>query len=372
MTHTTGVGPVGREARRLATMPPPVLAAGCARLRRRTASVARGEAVLLQGGSRAEPLHALTEDAMRRRQRTLLQMELVLAHATALPVVKVGWTVGSCAPPSPDDPAEGLRREYESSVTVLNLLRALTAAPAPGLHRLHAWNEEHAAGPDCGAPHGELLAAIGRSLALLRSYGLDPSGAGAPPEFFVGHESRLLAYERALTATGPHPEAGHDVPYATTGHLLWPAEPHEPGGDHVRHLSSVHNPVAVRLGPGTSPDSVLGHVDRLDPHRAPGRLTLVAGMGADRVRDLLPEVVEKVRAEGASVCWVSDPVRANTTRDAVRDEVRGFVEVHRSLGTHPGGIHVDPVAAAPAAGGGPDRGPALDVAFHFAEACAGA
>ncbi|MFE5908820.1 3-deoxy-7-phosphoheptulonate synthase [Streptomyces wedmorensis] len=249
-------------------MPPPVPAAGCALPRRRTASVARGEAVLLLGGSRAGPPRALTEDGMRQRRRTLLQMERALAHATALPVVKVGWTVGTWAPPP-----------------------------------------------------------------------------------------------------------GHDVPYATTGHLLWLGESHEPDGDHAGHLSSVHNPVAVRLGPGTCPDTVLAAVDRLDPHRAPGRLTLVAAMGADRVRDLLPAVVEKVRAEGASVCWVSDwvsdPVRANTTREEVRDEVRGFVEVHRSSGSHPGGVHVDPAAASGGgpATGGPDRGPALDVAFHFAEAC---
>nr|AGG82444.1 3-deoxy-D-arabinoheptulosonate-7-phosphate synthase [Streptomyces sp. SS] len=218
---------------------------------------------------------------------------------------------------------------------------------------------------------GAALAEIGRSPDFLRAYGLDRSGVGAPPEFFAGHESLLLDYERALTVAEPHPEAGHDVPYATTGHLLWLGESHEPGGDHAGHLSSVHNPVAVRLGPGTCPDTVLAAVDRLDPHRAPERLTLVAAMGADRVRDLLPAVVEKVRAEGASVRWVSDPVRAHTTREEVRDEVRGFIEVHRSSGSHPGGVHVDPAAASGGgpATGGPDRGPALDVSFHFAEAC---
>ncbi|MER5361251.1 3-deoxy-7-phosphoheptulonate synthase [Streptomyces sp. NPDC002785] len=62
-------------------------------------------------------------------------------------------------------------------------------------------------------------------------------------------------------------------------------------------LSEVHNPVAVRIGPGTRPDTVLGLVDRLDPHREPGRLTFVVRAGADRVRDLLPVLVEKVRAE---------------------------------------------------------------------------
>jgi 3-deoxy-7-phosphoheptulonate synthase len=61
--------------------------------------------------------------------------------------------------------------------------------------------------------------------------------------------------------------------------------------------------------------------------------------------------VEKVNAEGAQVCWVSDPMHGNTitaasghkTRrfDAILDEVRGFVEVHDALGSHPGGIHVE-------------------------------
>ncbi|MFF8837611.1 3-deoxy-7-phosphoheptulonate synthase [Streptomyces sp. NPDC015130] len=87
------------------------------------------------------------------------------------------------------------------------------------------------------------------------------------------------------------------------------------------------------------------------PDREPGRLTFIVRMGADKVRDKLPELVEKVTASGAVVAWVTDPMHGNTfeaasghkTRrfDDVLDEVKGFFEVHKELGTHPGGIHVE-------------------------------
>jgi 3-deoxy-7-phosphoheptulonate synthase len=74
-------------------------------------------------------------------------------------------------------------------------------------------------------------------------------------------------------------------------------------------------------------------------------------MGAGRVRDALPALVRAVTASGAPVAWVCDPMHGNTfeapsghkTRrfDDVLDEVQGFFEVHRGLGTHPGGIHIE-------------------------------
>ena len=74
-------------------------------------------------------------------------------------------------------------------------------------------------------------------------------------------------------------------------------------------------------------------------------------MGAGNIREALPALVEAATATGHPVTWVSDPMHGNTreaasghkTRlfDDVLDEVKGFFEVHRSLGTHPGGIHIE-------------------------------
>ena len=64
------------------------------------------------------------------------------------------------------------------------------------------------------------------------------------------------------------------------------------------------------------------------------------------------KLVEGVTKSGAQVLWVCDPMHGNTfeifrtaTRhvnfEDVLDEVRGFFEVHKKLGTHPGGIHIE-------------------------------
>ncbi|MFI1353930.1 class II 3-deoxy-7-phosphoheptulonate synthase [Streptomyces sp. NPDC020898] len=361
---------------RLAADAPLVTAGECADLRGRMAAVARGQAILLQGGDCAETFAQVTADSVRRKLKTLLQMAVVLTHATALPVVKVGRMAGQYAKPrsSPierqgdltlpsyrgdavngleftagarrPDPAR-LRTMYEASARTLDLVRSLTTGGFAGLSQVHAWNQGFVARSRAGERYESLADEIGRSLAFMHACGVDTRELGTA-EFYVSHEGLLLDYETALTRTDP---ATGQV-YAGSGHLLWIGErTRQLDGAHVEFFSRISNPIAVKLGPSAAADDVLKLIDRLDPHREPGRLTFVVRAGAERVRDVLPVLVEKVGAEGAQVCWVSDPMHGNTTTapsghktrrfETVLDEVRGFVEVHRALGTHPGGIHVE-------------------------------
>ena len=74
-------------------------------------------------------------------------------------------------------------------------------------------------------------------------------------------------------------------------------------------------------------------------------------MGAGLVTERLGDIVAKVTAAQHPVVWVCDPMHGNTrespsgfkTRsfDDVVAEVKGFFAVHRALGTHPGGLHVE-------------------------------
>ena len=122
-------------------------------------------------------------------------------------------------------------------------------------------------------------------------------------------------------------------------------------GAHVAFAEVIANPIGVKIGPTMTPELAVEYVERLDPHNQPGRLTLVSRMGNNKVRDLLPPIIEKVQATGHQVIWQCDPMHGNThesstgykTRhfDRIVDEVQGFFEVHRALGTHPGGIHVE-------------------------------
>jgi 3-deoxy-7-phosphoheptulonate synthase len=80
-------------------------------------------------------------------------------------------------------------------------------------------------------------------------------------------------------------------------------------------------------------------------------LTLITRYGAGQVERYLPKLVEAVEREGLAVVWSCDPMHGNTiissngykTRplERVVAEVQEFFAVHRSMGTHAGGVHIE-------------------------------
>ena len=92
-------------------------------------------------------------------------------------------------------------------------------------------------------------------------------------------------------------------------------------------------------------------IDVLNPDNEPGRLTLIARFGADKVGDHLPPLIRGVKREGRVVVWSCDPMHGNTitstsgykTRpfDRVLSEVKSFFAVHAAEGTHAGGVHLE-------------------------------
>ncbi|MEO6205897.1 MAG: 3-deoxy-7-phosphoheptulonate synthase class II [Mycobacteriales bacterium] len=360
----------------LSTVPPLVLPRECDALTARLAAVARGEAFLLQGGDCAETFVANTDEGLRSKVRTLLQMAVVLTYGASVPVVKVGRLAGQYAKPRSADiePLTGLPsyrgdavndlygdrtpdptrmvRAYANSAAALNLIRGLAIGGYADLAAVHDWNNEFVARSKAGQRYEVLARDIDRALAFMRACGLDlqemPQTHGV--ELYSSHEALLLEYERALTRTDEQTGS----PYGLSGHLLWVGErTRDLGGAHVDLVSRMANPVGVKIGPSATPEQVLALIDRLDPHGVPGRLTLITRMGAGRVRETLPRLVsavEESRGPG-SVVWCCDPMHGNTTEtpsgyktrhfDDVMNEVRGFFEVHAALGTFPGGVHVE-------------------------------
>ncbi|MET9499801.1 3-deoxy-7-phosphoheptulonate synthase class II [Streptomyces sp. NPDC006552] len=344
----------------LGVLPPLVLAAECDLLRERLAAVARGEALVLQGGDCAEAFHQISSGQVRAKVRTLRQMAAVLSAGAGMPVVTVGRMAGQYAKPRSQavevrggvslpsyrgdavnaaaftavarrpDPGR-LLRMYGASAATVNLVRALAVEGFAGAREVAAWNADFVAAARARERFAPLLRGV--------------PGAAGP--VFTSHEALLLDYEGALMRPGPDGR-----PYALSGHMVWIGErTRQLGGAHVEFASRVRNPVGVKLGPGVSADEVLALADRIDPEREPGRLTFISRMGAGRVREVLPALVDKVRAEGLRPVWLCDPMHGNTfaapsghkTRsfDAVLDEVAGFFEVHRALGTRAGGVHLE-------------------------------
>jgi 3-deoxy-7-phosphoheptulonate synthase len=359
----------------LAKYPPLVFAGEVDILKSRLAQAASGKAFLLQGGDCAETFADATADRIRNRVKTMLQMAVVLTYGASMPVVKMGRMAGQFAKPRSSDTEtrEGLElpayrgdavngydftlesrtadptrllQAYNTSASTLNLIRAFTMGGFADLRSVHEWNKGFTDNP-ANSRYETMAREIDKAIKFMAACGADFNELRTT-EFYTSHEGLLFDYERPMTRI----DSRTGTPYDTSAHFIWIGErTRKLDGAHMDFLSRVRNPLGVKLGPNTSVDDVLALIEKLDPEREPGRLTLISRMGAGKIREALPKLVKAVRDSGAQPLWVTDPMHGNgiTTAngyksrrfDDVMDEVRGFFEVHRDLGTFPGGVHIE-------------------------------
>ncbi|MET0844358.1 MAG: class II 3-deoxy-7-phosphoheptulonate synthase [Mycetocola sp.] len=366
---------VGRASAQIASFPPLVFAGEVDILRERLARAASGDAFLLQGGDCAETFAGATADQIRNRVKTLLQMAVVLTYGASMPVIKMGRMAGQFAKPRSSDtetrgdvtlPAyrgdivngydftpESRRADpnrlvqgYHTAASTLNLIRAFTQGGFADLRQVHSWNKGFASNP-ANHRYEQLAREIDKAIRFMEAAGADFDELKRV-EFYTAHEALLMDYERPMTRI----DSRTGTPYNTSSHFIWIGErTRDLDGAHVDFLSRVRNPIGVKLGPSTSAQDMQDLIEKLDPDREPGRLTFITRMGAGKIRDALPPLLEAIKASEANPLWVTDPMHGNgittpngykTRRfDDVVDEVKGFFEAHRAAGTHPGGIHVE-------------------------------
>jgi 3-deoxy-7-phosphoheptulonate synthase len=239
---------------------------------------------------------------------------------------------------------------YYHATSTLNLMRAFTKGGFADLTRVHEWTQEFVASSPEGRRYEQLATEIERALRFMAACGIDVVSEPKlrQVDVWTSHEGLVLDYEEALTrrdsTTGDW--------YCCSGHMLWVGErTRDPHGAHVEFFSGVHNPLGVKLGPTATPDEALELCERLNPERIPGRLTLVARMGAEQVFELLPPLLRGVREAEHPVVWASDPMHANVFKtesgvktrrfDAIMAEIEGFFAACRRERVWPGGVHIE-------------------------------
>ena len=366
---------IGAASEKIASLPPLVFAGEVDILRERLARAAAGDAFLLQGGDCAETFAGATAQQIRDRVKTILQMAVVLTYGASKPIVKMGRMAGQFAKPrssdtetrgdvtlpayrgdivngydfTPEsraaDPAR-LVEGYHTAASTLNLVRAFTQGGFADLRQVHSWNQGFARNP-ANSRYEKVASEIDRAIKFMEAAGADFDELKRV-EFYSSHEGLLMDYERPMTRI----DSRTGTPYNTSAHFLWIGErTRDLDGAHVDYFSRVRNPIGVKLGPTTTAETMKQLIDKLDPEREPGRLTFITRMGAGKVRDALPPLLEAIKGMDATPLWVTDPMHGNglttpngykTRRfDDVVDEVKGFFEAHRAAGTYPGGIHIE-------------------------------
>lgn len=364
----------------LAALPPLVFAGEARNLRRQLADVAEGKAFLLQGGDCAESFAEFGSTKIRDTFRVLLQMSIVLTFAGSLPVIKMGRMAGQFAKPRSSDnetqdgvtlpsyrgdsvngldfttearepdPQRMVKAYYQAAVT-LNLLRAFAQGGYADVHRVHGWNLDFVKDSPLAERYEELANQIDKSLSFMSACGI--TGDRTPEllrqtEFYTCHEALLLPYEQALTRTDSTTGDWYDC----SAHFVWiGARTHQLDGAQIEFVRGIHNPIGMKCSPDLDRDTLLKLIDILNPRNDPGRLTLIARMGADKVEDKLAPLLRAVKEEGRHVVWSCDPMHGNIVKsdsgyktrrfDDIMREIKGFFAAHRAEGTHPGGIHLE-------------------------------
>jgi len=361
----------------IARLPPLVTSWEVEALKQKLARAARGEAFLLQGGDCAESFDDCAPDSIATKFKILLQMSLLLVHATRKPVVRVGRIAGQYAKPrssateerdgqslpsyrgdivnrSPFTPEDRtpdptlLLRGYERAALTLNFVRALADGGFADLRHPETWDVSFALGSEHHGEYRRIAEAIKDSITFMQAVTHTEEQVLQRVDVFTSHEALSLEYEQAQTRQVPRREGFYDL----TTHMPWIGmRTAQPDGAHVEYCRGIRNPIGVKVGPSMSSDQLRSLLDLLDPHGEPGRLTLIHRLGADRVHAELPRLVQTVQASGHTVLWCADPMHGNTettasgikTRrfDRILRELRDAFEVHEQLGSFLGGVHFE-------------------------------
>jgi 3-deoxy-7-phosphoheptulonate synthase len=358
----------------LRELPPLVVADEIDELREQLAEAAAGRRFLLQGGDCAEAFRDCRGAVIADKLRVLLQMSVLITHGARTSVIHLGRIAGQYAKPRSNETEEvdgvelpvyrgdlinGLRptredrkadpqrmlKAYTSSALTLNYLRALVDGGFADLHHPERW-ELSWRGPDAGH-YTETLEQVQASVDFVELLGgrHEPLRTGG---VFISHEALHLAYEEALTRFVPERNAHYNL----GAHFLWVGErTRQLDGAHLEYLRGLANPLGLKAGPTTTPEALKQSMDRLNPDRIPGRLTVITRFGAGKAERVLPALVEAAREEGQPVLWSCDPMHGNgqtlpsglKTRDFadILQELKEVMATHWALGSRLGAVHFE-------------------------------
>lgn len=299
-------------------------------LRLLLAEVAAGNLQVIQAGDCAEDPAECSPEFLTRKVGLLDAVAGVMRMNANRPVIRVGRIAGQFAKPR-SRPTE---RWGDTELPV---------------YRGHMVNgPEH--NPESRRADPLRMLACYRAASYATTWLRDQSAAVAATagsSVWTSHEALVLDYELPLLRR----DVEGRVLLSST-HWPWIGDrTRQPDDAHVRLLASVINPVACKVGPSVTPRELLTLCDTLDPNHEPGRLTIIARMGADRVAEKLPPLIAAVRAAGHPVIWLCDPMHGNTistptgwkTRliSTLVREVEQFQDAVLSEGGVAGGLHLE-------------------------------
>jgi 3-deoxy-7-phosphoheptulonate synthase len=361
----------------LSRLPPIVTSWEIEALKDQIALAQNGDAFVLQGGDCAETFDECTSENIVAKLKILLQMSLVMLHGLKKPVVRVGRMAGQYAKPrsadtetrdgvtlpsfrgdlvnrsafTPDDripDPQLILRGYERAALTLNFVRSLIDGGFADLHHPENWDLDWVGHSKMADKYGEIVHSISDSLDFLESILGRAVHETQRADIYAAHEGLHLSYEQAQTRYLDHRKRWYDL----TTHFPWIGmRTAQLDGAHVEFFRGISNPMGIKIGPGMTVEWLQNLLRLLNPNNEPGRISLIHRFGATAIEDGLPPLIKAVKETGSPVLWICDPMHGNTESTADGTKTRRFDnivaelesahDVHESMGSYLGGIHLE-------------------------------
>jgi len=359
---------------------PPLIFAGEARnLKKDLAKAGRGEAFIVQGGDCAESFAAFNADIIKNLFKLILQMSVVVAYSSGKPVVKIGRVAGQFAKPRSSDFEEknGIKlpsyrgdiindiafneearkpdpyrmvRAYYQSAATMNLLRAFSRGGLADLNQVHRWNLDFIKTHPIGKKYEDISCQIDKAMKFLSAAGIKSENTPQLRQttVYTSHEALLLNYEEALTRV----DSFTGDWYNTAAHMLWIGDrTRELNGAHIEYFRGIQNPIGCKVGPTMKPDELIELIKILNPNNEEGKLNLIVRMGANKIEQYFPPLLQAVKEAGLNVVWTIDPMHGNVQKsstgfktrdfDNILSEVKSFLMIHKKFNTVAAGVHLE-------------------------------
>jgi 3-deoxy-7-phosphoheptulonate synthase len=361
----------------LSRLPPIVTSWEVEALKEQIARAQRGETFVLQGGDCAESFDDCTSESIVDKLKILLQMSLVMLYGLKKPVVRVGRMAGQYAKPrsadtetrdgvslpsfrgdlvnrqpfTADDRVPNpdlLLRGYERSALTLNFVRSLIDGGFADLHHPEYWDLDWVGHSEMADQYHEIVGAISNSLDFLESISGRALHQTQRADIYAGHEGLHLSYEQAQTRFLEHRKRWYNL----TTHFPWIGmRTAQIDGAHVEYFRGIANPMGIKIGSGMTVEWLQNLLRILNPNNEPGRISLIHRFGAKAIEKDLPPLITAVRETGSPVLWICDPMHGNTESTADGTKTRRFdnivseletaFQVHDSMGSYLGGVHLE-------------------------------
>ncbi|KAJ9082886.1 3-deoxy-7-phosphoheptulonate synthase [Entomophthora muscae] len=292
-------------------------------------------------------------------------MSLVLLWGARVPVIRVARMAGQYAKPrsSPIEKIDGqeypsfrgdnvngfeldqrepdperLVQAYFHSAATLNYVRSIINSGFADLNKPHEWDLSHVR---CGAVREEyqqVVNQLSNTLDFMKTIKVIGGGNSSSQslrsvDMFMSHESLMLDYESSLTRCLVDPNTGEKKWYNTSGHFLWVGDrTRQLDCAHIEYLSGIANPLGIKVGPTTDAGDLILLLEKLNPKREEGRITLITRFGFELIEKCLSTYIKAVQESGHPVVWVCDPMHGNTEMSSAGVKTRHFANIMGEVG----------------------------------------